>query len=63
MEFIIGIISELLKYFKTKNHFFNYALDYILIKLKKMTHHVIYNDYERCFEETEVITLKNKKKA
>lgn len=47
--------------FKTKNHFFSYALDYILIKLKKMTRHVIYNDYERCFEETEVITLNDRK--
>jgi hypothetical protein len=34
-----------------KNSFFNNALDYLLIKLYKITNYPIYRDYKECFEE------------
>lgn len=38
-------------YLNKDNHFFYYAVDYLLIKLYKITNYPIYRDYKDCFEE------------
>lgn len=46
--------------FNEKNIFFKPALDYLLIKLKKMTHYPVYRRYQDCFTE-DFIEFKNEK--
>ena len=43
------------------NFFYSYAIDYLLIKLKKMTYHEIFNDYKKCFTELDIIEKEGKK--
>ncbi len=43
------------------NFFYSYAIDYLLIKLKKMTYHEIYDDYKKCFTEFDTIEKEGKK--
>lgn len=43
------------------NFFYKYAIDYLFIKLKKMTHHVKYHIYKKCFHSGNIITLDNEK--
>lgn len=45
----------------TVNFFYSYAVDYLLIKLKKMTYHEIFNDYKKCFSELDTIEKEGKK--
>ena len=45
----------------SNNFFYNYAIDYLLIKLKKMAYHEIYNDYKKCFTEIDSIEKDGKK--
>ncbi|MFY0483032.1 hypothetical protein ACI6PS_10520 [Flavobacterium sp. PLA-1-15] len=41
-------------YLNKNNHFFSYTIDYLLIKLYKITNYPIYRDYKKCFEETTI---------
>lgn len=38
-------------YLNKRNYFFNYAVDYLLIKLYKITNYPIYRKYKECFQE------------
>lgn len=58
-QVILRIISERFHieknlYLNHDNHFFNYAVDYLLIKLYKITNYPIYRDYKECFEEVTI---------
>jgi hypothetical protein len=62
---ILKLISEkfhIVKdvYTNEENHFFCYALDYLLIKLYKITNYPIYRDYKNCFDE-ETISINGEK--
>lgn len=41
-------------YLNQENYFFNYAVDYLLIKLYKITNYPIYRNYKECFREITV---------
>ncbi|WP_338840168.1 hypothetical protein [Flavobacterium ginsenosidimutans] len=47
-------------YLNEENHFFNFALDYLLVKLYKITNYPIYRNYRDCFEQVVIDTSEKK---
>ncbi|MCL9804431.1 hypothetical protein NAT51_02790 [Flavobacterium amniphilum] len=63
---ILGVIFQIFQIEEdttqyVDNFYRNYAIDYLLLKLKKMTFHQKFNAYKKCFEEFDFLEIENER--